>query len=151
LSRNKRNKRRPEPLELFLDDGFSNPEVAASLRAAGFVVHEFTRSFPRKGDLTKREQGVEDPPVIKLCHEKSWLMVTTDKEMCKKHRACIRRHRNVTILATAHNGLCLPDEWVKGIIVLREELTEMFATQRRPWFVFFSREGKITATRDRMF
>jgi hypothetical protein len=149
LSRNVNRHR--NPLELFLDDGFSNPEVAGALRAANFVVHEFTDSFPRDGAPQKREQSVEDPPIIQLCHEKSWLMITSDKDMCKKHRACIRRHKNVTILATASNGACLPDEWVQGIITLEPELRDMFATKRRPWFAFFSREGKITATRDKMF
>jgi len=134
-----------------LDDGFSNPEVAANLRAANFVVHEFTDSFPRDNQPDKREQSIEDPPIIQLCHEKSWLMVTTDKDMCKKHRSCIRRHRNVMILATASNGACLPDEWVKAIIMLEFELREMYEWKRRPWFIFFNREGKITATRDKMF
>lgn len=149
MSRN--SKRLLEPLELFLDDGFSNPEVAAALRAAKFVVHEFTDSFPRENNPAKREQSVEDPPIIELCHRQSWLMVTTDKDMCKKHRACIRRYKNVTIIATASNGACMPDEWVNGIVKLADELRAMFATKRRPWFVFFSREGKITANRDKMF
>jgi hypothetical protein len=144
-------KKPPKPLELFLDDGFSNPETAAMLRAADFIVHEFTESFPRVGDLTKREQSVEDPPIIELCHHNSWLLVTCDKEMCKKHRGAIRRCRNVTILATASNGSCYPSEWVQAIIKLGPELRERTANQRRPWFLFFSRQGTITANRDRMF
>ena len=143
--------RHRDPLELFLDDGFSNPETAAALRAANFIVHEFVDSFPRYGDSTKREQSVKDPLIIELCHRKSWLLVTTDKDMCRKHYAEIRRNKNVTIIATAHNGRCLPAEWVGGLIKLKAELEENFRDKRRPWFLFYSREGRITATRDKMF
>lgn len=137
-----------DPLELFLDDGFSNSETAAALRAAGFVVHEFIDSFPREDDSTKRLQGIKDPSIINLCHKKSWLLVTTDKEMCKIHRAEINRNLNVTIIATAHNGSCMPEEWVDGLIALKSDLYKMFKKNPRPWFVFFNRQGKITASRD---
>ncbi len=114
------SKRLPNPpeLKLFLDDGFSNRETAAALRAAGFIVHEFTDSFPREDNPAKREQSIRDPPIIELCHKNAWLIVTTDKEMSKKHRAVIRRCRNVTVLATASNGACLPNEWVAAIVKL---------------------------------
>ena len=146
------NSKRPrKPLELFLDDGFSNFETAGLLRAADFVVHEFLEAYPRKNDPAKRQEGIVDDPIIRHCHENSWLLVTTDKEMCKKHCATIRKCRNSTILATAHNGSCLPSEWVDGLIKLKQELEHHVANTRRPWFMFFSREGKITATRDRIF
>ena len=141
-------------LELFLDDGFSNSETAAMLRAAGFVVHEFVDSFPRADDNLRREESIEDPPIIQLCHDNSWLLVTCDKEMCKKHCATIRRCRKVAILATASNsknGRCSPDEWARSVIQLKDELQIQWETRRRPWFLFFSRQGKITANRDRMF
>lgn len=137
-----------DPLELFLDDGFSNREVAAKLRAAGYVVHEFADSFPREDSPSKREQSVKDPPIIELCHKNSWLLVTTDKEMCKLHFSVIKRNPKVTILATAHNGLCLPHEWVGGLIALQADLQRMFKKCPRPWFATFNRQGRITSTRD---
>jgi hypothetical protein len=140
-----------DPLELFLDDGFSNPETAAALRAADFVVHEFVDSFPRENDSSKREQSIKDPPIIKLCHKNSWLLVTTDKEMCKRHGIEIKNNPNVTILATAHNGSCLPEEWVGSLITLKPTLHRMFRDKPRPWFVFFSRQGQITADRNQNF
>lgn len=143
--------RLPKNLELFLDDGFSNAETAGALRAASFVVHEFVDSFPRIGDPSKREEGIGDPPIIELCHSNNWLLVTLDKNMCKKHRADIRKHRRVAILATAHNKADTPTEWVDGIIKLKAELEDRFSSSRRPWFLIFSREGKITAERDKMF
>jgi hypothetical protein len=146
VSRN--SKRHPEPLELFLDDGFSNPEVAAILRAAGFVVHEFTECFPREDDPAKREQGIVDPPVIKLCHERRWVMITTDKDMCRKHLRCLRRHKQAMVVATAHNGHCLPDEWARGLILFEPILREIHEWKRRPWFVFFNRQGEQTSDRD---
>jgi len=140
------------PLELFLDDGFSNAETAAALRAADFVVHEFVDCFPRGwDDHERREEGIADPPIIKLCHDNSWLLVTTDKEMCKKHKMAIRRCKNVTVLATASNGKCMPGEWVGGLIVLKAEIEAIWPDKRRPWFLFFSRQGTITANRDNEF
>jgi hypothetical protein len=139
------------PLALFLDDGFSNSEVAAELRRADYIVHEFVDSFPREDDAAKREQGIEDPPIIELCHQNSWLLVTTDKDMCKRHCIAIKNHRNVAILATAHNGSCLPDEWVGGLVILKPKLHRMFRDKPRPWFVFFNRQGQITADRDQTF
>ena len=144
------NKRHLDPLELFLDDGFSNPEVAAKLRAAGFVVHEITDSFPREKEPDKREQGVLDPPIIELCHRMRWVMVTTDKDMCKKHLACIRRHKQLMVLATAHNGACFPDEWVDAIVTLEADLHENVEWMRRPWFLFFNRQGSVTSSRDKV-
>ncbi len=72
-------------------------------------------------------------------------MVTTDKEMCRLHCNIIKQHPNITILATAHNGLCLPHEWVAGIIKLKTELERMRKKTPRPWFATFSRDGKITS------
>ena len=138
-------------LELFLDDGFSNSETASALRTQGFVVHEFVECFPREGDHSKREQSIKDPPIIELCSKNSWVLVTTDKEMCKTHCADIRRNRNATILATAHNGRCQPDEWIQWLVLLRPKLTQMLRDHERPWFAFFCREGKITAKRDLVF
>ena len=67
--------------------------------------------FPdgRKG----KQNGVLDGPIIAKCHEEKWLLLTTDHEMGKTHIEEIKKHPNVTILATTSNpssrpGLCLP-------------------------------------------
>jgi hypothetical protein len=62
-----------DPLELFLDDGFSNVETVAALRAADFVVHAFEDHFHRDGRPGKRQQSVKDTRIIPLCHENKWL------------------------------------------------------------------------------
>ena len=137
-----------DPLELFLDDGFSNSETAAALRAAGFVVHEFADSFPREDDPKKRQESVKDPSIIRLCHTNRWLLVTSDKEMCKLHHAEIKRNTQVAILATSSNDNCLPHEWVESLVLLKAELSRMFKKTSRPWFATFNRRGQITAVRN---
>jgi hypothetical protein len=67
--------------------------------------------------------------------------------MCKLHCAEIKRNPNVTILATASNGQCLPHEWVRALIVLQGELKKMHKKDLRPWFATFNRQGRITSRR----
>lgn len=141
------NKRYRNDLELFLDDGFSNLETAAMLRSGGFTVHEFVEVFPDGDFPERREQFVVDPSIIEICSKNRWLMVTTDKDMCQRHRAIIRRNRHTMILATAHNGKCMPAEWVTGLITLKDELKEMLQYRERPWFAFFCRDGRLTGFR----
>lgn len=141
------NKRYRDGLELFLDDGFSNVETAEMLRSAGFTVHEFHEVFPDRDFPARREQFIVDPPIIEICSKNRWVMVTTDKDMCERHRAIIRRNRHTMILATAHNGKCLPNEWVNGIIALKDELVLKCERCQRPWFAFFCRDGRISSFR----
>lgn len=141
------NKRYRNDLELFLDDGFSNVEIAEMLRRGGFTVHEFVEVFPDDDFPERREQHVVDPPIIEVCSKNRWLMITTDKDMCQRHRAVIRRNRHTMILATAHNGKCMPEEWVPPLIAMKDELTEMMEHRQRPWFAFFCREGRLTVFR----
>jgi hypothetical protein len=88
-----------------------------------------------------------DTPIIKKCHEEKWLLLTTDHEMGKTHVEEIKKHPNVTILATAHNSAS-PEEykvWLAAVIKLRSKILSMYKKEKRPWFATFSREGKITS------
>jgi len=145
LSKDVPKKYQHEPLVLFLDDCFCDPETTASLRGAGFAVEEITTHFPVNMDLIgKRAQGVKDPEVIKLCHKKGWLVVTKDKNMRITHVEVVKKHPNVTILATSQNPLCEIEVWVQALIKAAPQVRVKFKKQGRPWYAQFNRQGEIT-------
>ncbi len=133
-----------DPLELFLDDGFSNNETADILRAGGFVVHCFTESFPRGQEIDKREQSIKDSPIIKLCHANRWLLTTFDKNMRKTHVEAIKRYPHVTILAMAHNRGDDPNEWASAVVLAKNHIARKFTRQMRPWYAQLNRQGQLT-------
>ncbi|MGB7135854.1 MAG: hypothetical protein WBD46_11240 [Acidobacteriaceae bacterium] len=134
-----------DPLELFLDDGFSNVETVGSLRAADFVVHAFEDHFHREDRPEKRQQSVKDTRIIPLCHSKKWLLVTLDTHMRNKHATEIAENPNVTILAFAHNGMIAADEWVQALIAAKPKIERFWAKLPRPWCVQINRTGEVTA------
>ena len=135
-----------DPLELFLDDGFSNVETASQLRAAKFVVHRFEECFGTEANPEKREQGIKDVPVIQTCHRNRWLLITTDKDMRKTHIVQILQHPQVTILAIAHNGKIQLAEWVEAIILAKPRIERLFVHQPRPWCVQIDKHGEFSAS-----
>lgn len=131
---------------MFLDDCFASDSAVATL-APFFEVRDFRVIFPdgRKG----KQNGVPDNPIIVKCHEEKWLLLTQDREMGTTHVEEIKRHPNVTILATAHNSTT-PEQyrqWLAAVIKLRPTICRMYKKESRPWFATFSREGRITSFR----
>jgi hypothetical protein len=128
---------------VFLDDCFASDSAVATL-APYYELRDFRVIFPdaRKG----KQNGVLDTPIIKLCHENKWLLLTQDREMGKTHIEEIKKHPDVTILATAHNS-ATPEEykdWLQAVIKLKPHILRLYKKQARPWFATFSREGNIT-------
>lgn len=87
-------------------------------------------------------QNVKDPEIIHFCHRNGWLLVTTDREMKSTHREEIKR-TEVAILATAHNSLEDPDEWVVALINLKTRILREFKKRERPWFGTFGRRATL--------
>lgn len=125
---------------LFLDDCFSAESIAVRLRTAGFTVQRFPEWF-RDPQGSKRE-NVKDPEVIAFCNKHRWLLVTADGDMRNAHRNEIRKTK-VTILATAHNSLTTPDNWVAAIITAKTRILREFRKRERPWFATISQSADL--------
>jgi hypothetical protein len=110
-------------------------------------VRDFRVIFPdaRKG----KQNGVSDTPIIKLCHDNLWLLLTHDHEMSNTHIEEIKKHPHVTILATAHGcGTAEDNEaYFEALISLKPTILRMFKNEMRPWFATFSKRGHITSKR----
>jgi hypothetical protein len=130
---------------VFLDDCFASDLAVQTLTPYFPGVEDFRKHFPdeRKGKLN----GVKDPRVIQLCHEKRWLLLTTDHEMLKTHIEEIKSNPDVTILATAHNAAGAENSsiWLCAVIKLKDEIMRRFKKRERPWFATFSSEGHISS------
>ena len=137
--------KRREPCVLFLEDSFAESH-AERLRKAGYVrVERFSYHF--KDERTNKcEQSVKDPPIIKFCNSKMWLLVTTDSNMHLTHVETIKK-TIVAILATAHNSADDMDEWVDGLIAGKPAIERYFKKFPRPCFATFNRQGKISSTK----
>jgi hypothetical protein len=133
-------KKRREECVLFLDDGFSSESIATRLSTAGFTVQIFPDWFKDEDGHARR--GVEDPEIIRFCHKTGWLLVTTDSEMRNMHLGEINKTQ-IAILATAHNTVENPDEWVVALINLKSRILREFKKRERPWFATFSRAAKL--------
>jgi predicted nuclease of predicted toxin-antitoxin system len=108
-------------------------------------LRDFRVIFPdaRKG----KRNGILDTPIIELCHENRWLLLTQDREMLKTHVEEIKKHPHVTILAAAH-GCSTPQEYeqqLAAVIKLKATILRMYRKIKRPWFATFSRDGNITS------
>ncbi len=138
-------KKRRERCIIFLDDAFDAEGIPESLLAAGYYrVERFTKHFPRIDGTEKRQQNVKDPNVLRLCNREGWLLVTTDSDMRFTHIEEIKNCVNVAILATAHNAVEDPYEWVRGLEKGRTAIERKFRKQQPPWYGQFNRDGKIT-------
>ena len=138
-------RKRRDQCIIFLDDAFDAKGIAERLIAAGYCgVERFTVHFPRKDNPEARQQNVKDTRVLKLCNTKGWLLVTTDSDMRYTHIEEIKKHTNLAILATAHNSVHNPFDWVEGLEVGRTDIERLFKKQPTPWYAQFNRQGKIT-------
>jgi hypothetical protein len=138
-------KKRREKCVIFLDDAFDAEGIPELLLAAGYHrVERFTTHFPREGNTGKRQQEVKDPSVLKLCNREGWLLVTTDSDMRFTHVEEIKKCVNIGILATAHNKVDDPYEWVNGLAKGRATIERRFKKQAPPWYGQFDRSGRIT-------
>lgn len=87
---------------------------------------------------------VKDTKALRLCNTNKWLLVTTDSEMRRTHLEEIKLMPNLAILATSHNKVDNPFEWVEGLKIGKPSIERYFKKQQTPWFAQFNRQGKIT-------
>jgi hypothetical protein len=128
---------------IFLDDGFDCDEAYDRLVYEGYTVERFRVHFTR--DDGGREQGVGDPKVVKYCNRYGWLLLTLDSAMKDVHREHIAACTNLGIIATSHNSVVDVMEWVEGFIKLKRTIERNnFRKTSRPWYLQFSRQGRIT-------
>ena len=90
----------------------------------------------------QKRENVKDPEVIAFCNKHGWLLVTADSEMRNAHRTEIRKTQ-VSILATAHNSLPNPDNWVAAIITAKGRILREFKKRDRPWFATISQSAVL--------
>gem|GEM_PF-2977858 len=109
---------------------------------AGFSkVETFKKTFQKDG---RKEQGVKDPRVIRLCNKEGWLLLTTDSAMRNSHSEEIKNSPNLAIVATAHNSVEDPAEWLEAFIKMKAKVEREFKKRRRPWYAQFNRQGTFT-------
>lgn len=109
------------------------------LRKAGFEVVCFEEAFP--DPERKKEQGVKDPRIIQLCHEKKWVLITTDKEMLYTHVQTIKK-TEIVIIATESNTIPL-DTWVKALVKAKPKIERLAKRSERPYFACIGRTGNL--------
>lgn len=128
---------------LFLDDSFDCQEAHDLLVGAGFKVERFTTYFPTAEG--KRQQGVKDPEVIKMCNSKGFILLTTDGNIINRHKRVIEKATHLGIMATAHNTVLDVTVWVKAFIKLKLKIEQNnFRKRERPWFGRFDTDGKFS-------
>lgn len=132
--------KRHEPCVLFLEDAFGSGKHPKTLRDAGFTVECFGDHFP---DATRgKEQNVKDPRIINLCHEKNFVLITTDKNLPITHAATIKK-TEIAIIATANNNAD-PAVWVQAIISAKARIERHCKKVPRPSFATISKTGNLT-------
>jgi len=131
--------KRHESCVLFLEDAFGSGVYPEQLRAAGFIVECFGDHFPDPD--RKKEQAVKDPRIIQLCHEKKWVLVTTDKNILYTHVQTIKK-AEILIIATESNRIPL-DTWIKALIKAKPKIERLVKRSERPYFACIGRTGNL--------
>jgi Txe/YoeB family toxin of Txe-Axe toxin-antitoxin module len=124
---------------LFLEDAFGSGVIPKQLREAGFAVECFGDHFSDPD--RKKEQAVKDPRIIQLCHEKKWVLITTDKNILYTHVQTIRK-TEVLIIATESNRIEL-DIWVQALIKAKPKIERLVKRSERPYFACIGRTGNL--------
>ncbi len=126
---------------LFLEDAFGTTTHPQKLRAAGFEVECFAEVFTIDGK--RPEDSVKDPRIIRHCHTKKRVLVTTDKNIRYTHVEEIKK-TTIAIIATESNrspaGMGI---WVEALIAAKADIERKLRKFQKPWFARLSRKGKI--------
>ena len=127
---------------LFLEDAFGTNVHPQKLKNAGFDVECFAHVFTVDGK--RPEDSVKDPRIIKHCHTKKRVLITTDKNIRYTHVEEIKKTA-IAIIATESNrspaGIGI---WVDALIKAKPEVERKLKKHERPWCARLSRTGKLT-------
>lgn len=128
---------------MFLEDGFGTGEYPALLRGAGFEICCFRDDFPAKPG--KPEQSVKDPRIIRHCHERGYVLITTDKQLCYTHIGTVKK-TDIVVIATESNRSEMR-VWVDALITGKARIERLVKNTRkrgqRPCSARISRTGSI--------
>jgi hypothetical protein len=126
---------------LFLEDAFGTTTHPQKLKHAGFEVECFAEVFNVGG--TRPEDGVKDPRIIRHCHTKKRVLITTDKNIRYTHIEEIKK-TSIAIIATESNrspaGIPI---WVDALIKAKPEIERKLKKFQKPWCARLSRTGKL--------
>jgi len=127
---------------LFLEDAFGTNVHPQKLKDAGFEVECFAEVFNMGG--ARPEDGVKDPRIIRHCHTKKRVLITTDKNIRYTHVEEIKQ-TTIAIIATESNrspsGI---GTWVDALIKAKPEIERKLKKFQRPWCARLSRTGKLS-------
>lgn len=130
--------KRHDPCILFLEDGFGTESWPQKLLEAGFRVECFAHHFIKDG---RKEDGVKDPPIIRFCNEKKFLLVTLDKAMRFTQIEAIKK-TTIGILATESNEIGV-GPWIDALILAKAEIERLWKKHPWPWFAHLCQDGYI--------
>ena len=94
------------------------PYVMRGLKCAVFVTN-----FPRASNPGKAEESVKDPRIIRHCHEKQFVLITTDKNLCYTHIETVKK-TDIVIIATQSNNEPIA-VWVKALIASKAKIERL--------------------------
>lgn len=127
---------------LFLEDAFGTNAHPQKLRDAGYEVECFAEVFTVDGK--RPEDAVKDPRIIRHCHTKRRILITTDKNIRYTHVEEIKK-TTIGIIATESNRSPLGiGIWVDALIKAKPEIERKYKKHPRPWCARLSRAGKLT-------
>lgn len=86
--------------------------------------------------------NVKDPSLIRFCHAKQWVLVTTDRQMRYTHIETIKQ-TEVAIIATVNNKFP-PEVWVQALVNAKAKIERYVKKHPRPWFAVLGKEGSFT-------
>jgi hypothetical protein len=126
---------------LFLEDSFGTTVYPQKLKDAGFEVECFAHVFTVDGK--RPEDSVKDPRIIRHCHTKKRVLITTDKNIRYTHVDEIKK-TTIAIIATESNrsstGMAV---WVEALIKAKPDIERKLKKFQRPWCARLSRVGKL--------
>jgi len=130
--------KRHEECVLFLEQSFSEGH-AQKLREGGFKVECFGENF--KDDDGHPKPAVLDPEIIRYCHAKKLLLITTDKNIRATHVNEIKKTDMAIIATQSAKGSM--DVWVDALIKAKPQILRKHKRHPRPWCGSISRKGEL--------
>jgi hypothetical protein len=123
-----------------LEGVFGTTTWPDKLRAAGFTVTCYADHFKDKEG--KPENSVKDPEIIKYCHKRKYVLVTTDKQLCYTHIETLKK-TEIVVIATESNTAGM-EIWVDALISAKAKIERLVKKSERPCSARISRSGNIS-------
>ncbi|OLE33760.1 MAG: hypothetical protein AUI36_28310 [Cyanobacteria bacterium 13_1_40CM_2_61_4] len=128
-----------EPPVFFLDRTFGRTELAAMLRADGFLIVTIYEEY---GDAESR---IADPVMICDCGFKSRVLLTADQDLVYTWAKEIVE-AGIAVFVTTDNNEG-PKQWGPRIISAKDDMLRELGRRKKPFTARISREGRVTQVR----